>query len=55
VGARPDADAAGDFAAADAFAEAFGEGHGVSLARWGRMAQAKGHDGDSGPQGCSPE
>jgi hypothetical protein len=28
VRARPDADAAGDLAAADAFAEAFGEDHG---------------------------
>ena len=55
MGARPDADAAGDFAAADALAEAFGEGHGESLARCGRMAQAKGHDGDSGLQGRSPE
>jgi hypothetical protein len=33
VGAGPDADAAGDFAAADAFAKALGEGHGESLAR----------------------
>ena len=32
VGAGPDADAAGDFATADAFAKALGEGHGESLA-----------------------
>jgi hypothetical protein len=31
AGADPDADAAGDFAAADAGAEALGEDHGVSL------------------------
>jgi hypothetical protein len=36
VGAHPDADAAGDFAAADAFAETLGEGHGESLARVGK-------------------
>jgi hypothetical protein len=33
VGTHPDADAAGDVATADAFAEALGEGHGRSLAR----------------------
>jgi hypothetical protein len=33
VGAGPDADAAGDFAAANAVAKAFGEDHGESLAR----------------------
>jgi hypothetical protein len=33
VGARPDADAAGDFAAANSIAEALGEDHGVSLLR----------------------
>jgi hypothetical protein len=39
VRARPDADAAGDFTAANAFAKAPGEGHGKSLAGQSAVGQ----------------